>query len=79
MPAAPTTQLLSERGTRWLLLVVLVALLSLIAAQLPDPSGNASLLEALLVRAIAPLGRLVDGVYALVDALHFARKKLRLN
>ena len=69
MPPAPATQLLSERGTRWLLVVVLVAQLFLIAAQLPDPSGRSSLLEASLVRAIAPLGRLIDGVYDLVGGL----------
>lgn len=69
MPQGPTAQLLSERGTRWLLVVVLVAQLFLIAAQLPDPGGSASLLEAWLVRAIAPLGRLVDGVYDLVGGI----------
>ena len=67
MPQGPTTQLLSERGTRWLLVVVLVAQLFLIAAQLPDPSGSESLLEGSLLRAIAPLGRLVDGAYDLLD------------
>ena len=59
---------MSERGTRWLLVAVLVAQLFLIAAQLPDPGGNSSLLEASLVRTIAPLGRLIDGVYDLVGA-----------
>jgi rod shape-determining protein MreC len=65
----PTNQILSERGTRWLLVLVLVAQLFLIAAQLPDPAGRSSLLESLLVRAIAPVGRLVDGVYDLVGGL----------
>ncbi|MFQ5350615.1 MAG: rod shape-determining protein MreC [Thermoanaerobaculia bacterium] len=83
MPQGPTTQLLSERGTRWLLVVVVVAQLFLIAAQLPDPGGNGSLLEATLVRAIAPLGRLVDGVYDLVggvgDELKLRRTLLEEN
>jgi len=65
----PTTQLLSERGTRWLLILVLVAQLFLIAAQLPGPSGRSSLLESLLMRAIAPVGRLVDGGFELVGSL----------
>ncbi len=55
------SQLLSERGTRWLLVVVLIAQLSLITSQLPDPGGGGSLLEAALLRAVAPLGRLVQG------------------
>ena len=59
MPQAPTTQLLSERGTRWLLAVVLVAQLFLIAGQVQTPGGG-SMLEAWLVRGIAPLGRLVE-------------------
>jgi rod shape-determining protein MreC len=83
MPQGPTTQLLSERGTRWLLVVVLVAQLFLIAAQLPDTGGSSSLLEASLVRAIAPLGRLVDGVYDLVggfgDNLKLRRTLLEEN
>jgi rod shape-determining protein MreC len=69
MPPGSTTQLLSERGTRWLLVVVLVAQLFLIAAQLPDASNSNSMLEASLMRAIAPVGRLVDGVYDLVGSL----------
>ena len=65
MPEGPTTQLLSERGTRWLLVVVLVAQLFLIAAQVQTAGGD-SMLEAWMVRGIAPLGRLVNGVYDLV-------------
>ena len=67
MPQGPTAQLLSERGTRWLLVVVLLAQLFLIAAQI-DPGGG-SLLEAWLLRAIAPLGRLVDGASDMVNGL----------
>ncbi len=66
MPQAPSIQFLSERGTRWLLVVVVVAQLFLIAAQLPDPGGSGSLMEASLLRAIAPIGRLVDGAYDLM-------------
>jgi rod shape-determining protein MreC len=51
------------------LVVVLVAQLFLVAAQLPDPGGSNSLLEASLVRAIAPVGRLIDGFYDLVGGL----------
>lgn len=76
MPQGPTTQLLSERGTRWLLVVVLVAQLFLIAAQLPGPGGGGSMLEASLVRAIAPLGRLIDGGY---DALEGLGEGLKLR
>ena len=83
MPEGPTTQLLSERGTRWLLIAVLVAQLFLIAAQLPAAGGGSSLLEASLVRAIAPLGRLVDGVYDLLggfgDELSLRRTLLDEN
>ena len=42
MPEGPTTQLLSERGTRWLLIVVLVAQLFLIAAQVQTPGGGST-------------------------------------
>jgi rod shape-determining protein MreC len=83
MPQGPTTQLLSERGTRWLLIVVVVAQLFLIAAQLPDPGGSGSLMEASLLRAIAPLGRLVDGAYDLMggvgDELRLRRTLLEEN
>ncbi len=83
MPQGPTTQLLSERGSRWLLIVVVVAQLFLVAAQLPDPGGSSSLLEASLMRGIAPLGRLVDGVYDLVggfgDELKLRRTLLEEN
>jgi rod shape-determining protein MreC len=83
MPPAGTTRLLSERGTRWLLVVVLLAQLSLLTAQLPDPGGSGSLLEAVLVRAIAPLGRLVDGVsdlaVGLADELRLRRTLIQEN
>ena len=83
MPATRTTQLLSERSTRWLLVVVLVAQLSLIASQLPDPGGSGSLFEAALVRAIAPLGRLVGGgaglVYGLADEAKLRRTLIAEN
>lgn len=52
-----------------MLVLVLVAQLFLIAGQLPDRSGGDSLLEASLVRAIAPIGRVVDGVYDFVGDL----------
>ena len=82
MPEGPTTQLLSERGTRWLLIVVLVAQLFLIAAQVQTPGGG-SMLEAWLVRGIAPLGRLVDGLYGAVggfsDNLKLRRTLLEEN
>lgn len=82
MPEGPTTQLLSERGTRWLLVVVLVAQLFLIAGQVQTTSGG-SMLEAWLVRGIAPLGRLVDGFYDLLggfaDNLELRRNLLEEN
>ena len=82
MPEGPTTQLLSERGTRWLLVVVLVAQLFLIAAQVQTPGGG-SVLEVWLVRGIAPLGRVVDGVYDLLggfaDNLELRRSLLEEN
>ena len=83
MPHEPTTQFLSERGTRWLLIAVVVAQLFLIAAQLPDPGGSNSLLEASLMRGIAPVGRLVDGAYDMVggfgDNLQLRRTLLEEN
>ena len=83
MPPGSTSRLLSERGTRWLLVVVLVAQLFLIAAQLPDSGGSSSLLEGSLVRAIAPLGRVVDAFYDLVggfgDELKLRRTLLDEN
>jgi rod shape-determining protein MreC len=66
MPPTAATRLLSERGSRWLFVALVVAQLSLISAQLPDPGGSSSLLEAWLVRAIAPLGRMADGLFDLV-------------
>ncbi len=83
MPPSRTAPPLSERSTRWLLIVVVVAQLSLITAQLPDPGGRASLLEAVLVRAVAPLGWLIDGAadltVALADELRLRRSLIEDN
>jgi rod shape-determining protein MreC len=49
----------SERRTRWLLVFVLVAQLVLLTAQIRDPEGNGSYLEAGLLRLLAPVAGLV--------------------
>ncbi len=83
MPPNPTARLLSERSTRWLLVVVLVAQLSLITSQLPDPGGGGSMLEAALLRAIGPIGRMVAGTADLAaglgDELRLRRWLVREN
>ena len=53
---------MNARGTRWLLLVVLVGQLLLLSAQVPAGGGERTRLEAVSVRLVAPVSRLVATV-----------------
>jgi rod shape-determining protein MreC len=49
----------TERRSRWLLVLVLVGQLVLLSLQAPGSSADQSLLETVTLRAVAPLGRIV--------------------
>ena len=68
---------MDERRTGWLLIVVLVAQLVLLALQVPGPEGSGTYLEALGLRLIAPVGRLVGAVGGGASGLRegFARRR----
>jgi rod shape-determining protein MreC len=53
---------MSERHTRWLLVVLLLGQLLLLTAQVRDPRGGNSVLEAGAMRSLAPLASLVTSV-----------------
>ncbi len=53
---------LSERQARWLLIVLLVGQLILLTAQIRDPEGKSSYLEAGIVRLVAPVTGFVTWV-----------------
>ena len=53
---------MSERHTRWLFVVLLLAQLLLLTAQVRNPGGGNSVLEAGAMRSLAPLASLVAAV-----------------
>jgi rod shape-determining protein MreC len=59
----------NERHVRWVLIVLVLAQLFLITAQLPNPEGSGNYLEGLTLRAVAPVGRLVAGVFKLFGSV----------
>ena len=67
---------MSERHTRWLLVVLLLAQLLVLTAQVRDPTGGNSVLEAGAVRSLAPLASLVASV---ADGVRNLGSNVRLN
>lgn len=67
---------MSERRTGWLLLAILGAQLVLLAAQVPSEGGRGSLLEAVTLRLVAPVARLVAGLGGSFGGL---RRNVRLR
>lgn len=59
----------SARGTRWLLLALLVGQLLLLSAQVPAAGEKGTRLEAAAVRLVAPIARLVSGTAALFSGV----------
>ena len=52
---------MTERRSHWLLGVILVGQLLALGAQVPATSGDGTLLEATLLRLVAPVAHLIDG------------------
>lgn len=67
---------MDERRTGWLLIVVLVTQLILLAVQVPGPDGSGTYLEAVGLRAVAPLARAVS---AIGGGFSGSREDLRLR
>lgn len=71
---------MTEKRIRWLLVGVLVGQLMLLSAQVRSEDRNYSVLEASMLRLVAPLVRAVDGSAAAVSSLRGrfeTRKALR--
>ncbi len=66
----------SERHTRWLFIALLVGQLILLTVQARNPDGEASLLEAATVRALAPLAAFVEFI---ADGTRNVGSNFRLN
>ena len=60
---------MNESHVRWFLLLLVLAQLFLITAQLPDPVGRGNYLEGLTLKAVAPFGRLVSGVFGVFGSI----------
>jgi rod shape-determining protein MreC len=67
---------MSERQTRWLLVVLLLGQLLLLTTQVRDPRGGNSVLEAGAMRSLAPLASLVTTV---TDGVRNLGSNIRLN
>jgi rod shape-determining protein MreC len=59
----------TERRSRWLLVLVLAGQLVLLSLQAPGSSADQSLLETVTLRAVAPLGRVVFAGGTALDAV----------
>ncbi len=71
---------MTEKRIRWLLVGTLVAQLILLSAQVRSQDQNHNLLEASMLRLVAPLARAVDASAAAVTGLRGrfeTRKSLR--
>lgn len=67
---------MTERHTRWILIILVVGQLLLLTAQVRDPGGESSYLEAGMMRIVAPLGASVAWVG---DSIRGVGRNVSLN